>query len=70
MAPIPLCGYCQVRSGDKGDTLDLTVFAPNEGFDQALARQLTPEAILNHFRDIAQGPVAVYPLPKVRGIKS
>lgn len=69
MPRVPLRGYCQVRSGDKGNTADITVFAPNDGFYEALSRQLTPEAVLAHFRGLAEGPVQVYPLPFVRGIK-
>ncbi|EKP95267.1 AtuA-related protein [Thermaerobacter subterraneus] len=69
MARVALRGYCQVRSGDKGDTLDLTVFAPNDGFYRALEEQLTPAAVLEHFRGLARGPAEVYPLPRVRGIK-
>lgn len=63
-----LRGWCQVRSGDKGDTSDLTVFAPNQVFYQALIEQLTPAGVTEFFKGLVQGEVKVYPLPKVLGL--
>jgi hypothetical protein len=63
-----LRGYCQVRSGDKGDTSDLTVFAPNQAFYQALLEQLTAAQVTRFFKGLVRGRVKIYPLPKVLGI--
>lgn len=54
-----------VRSGDKGDISNVVVLAQDTEAYAALEAALQPEAIGDYMGDLVQGPVAVYPLPKL-----
>ena len=66
---IPLYRVCQARSGDKGDTCDISVFAPNAEIYDALLLGLTPQAVKAHFGDYVRGEVRRYELPNLQALK-
>jgi hypothetical protein len=58
-----------VRSGDKGDRSDLTLFADDQATYDALIEVLTPERVRSHFGDMVHGPVERFEAPNVWAIK-
>lgn len=68
-AEIPLYRVVQARSGDKGDAVDISVFAPNEEIFAALKQELTPEKVKAHFGDYVGGEVSRYEVPKLLALK-
>jgi hypothetical protein len=57
------------RSGDKGDTLDLTIVAYDEEGYQRLKRMLTPEYVRSVLNRVVPGPVQRYEVPNVLALK-
>jgi hypothetical protein len=55
------------RSGDKGDTSNICVFAREENQYDFLREQLTPQRVAAHFGDMVQGEITRYDLPKLHG---
>jgi hypothetical protein len=55
------------RSGDKGDTSNICVFARKPENYDLLKSQLTPEAVKTHFGEMVKGEVVRYDLPKLHG---
>ena len=60
---------CGVRSGDKGDRSDLTLFADDRATYDALLRVVTPEVVAEHFDGLVEGPVERFEVPNVWAIK-
>lgn len=60
---------CGVRSGDKGDRSDLTLFADDEAAYRAICDAVTVEVVAEHFGDLVEGPVARYEVPNVWALK-
>ena len=57
------------RTGDKGDTLIVSLFAYRDE-DYALLRDaVTAERLRAHLRGIVEGPVRRYELPNVAGLQ-
>lgn len=69
MASVQLRDICGVRSGDKGDRSDLTVFADDQATYEALLEVLTPEVVAAHFGDLVQGRVERFEAPNVLAVK-
>ena len=69
MATIPLREVCGVRSGDKGDISDLTLFADDEVTYLALLDAVTIDAVRAHFGELVNGPIERYEAPNVFAIK-
>jgi hypothetical protein len=55
------------RSGDKGDTSNICVFARAPKDYPYLCKFLTAERVKAHFGDMVQGEVLRYDLPKLHG---
>ena len=53
------------RTGDKGDTSNISVIAFDPARYELLRRHLTPEAVKAHFGWIVQGEVTRYELPQL-----
>jgi hypothetical protein len=66
---IMLRDLCGVRSGDKGDRSDLSLFADDEAAYEAVRAVVTAEAVAEHFGDLVQGPVERYEVPNVMALK-
>ncbi len=60
---------CGVRSGDKGDRSDLTLFADDRATYDALLEVVTPEVVAEHFDGLVEGPVERFEVPNVWAIK-
>lgn len=60
--------FADVRTGDKGDTLILSVFPRNDSDHAFLTETLTAEAVSTHFGNLATGPVRRTVLPTLHGI--
>jgi hypothetical protein len=66
---VELRDVCGVRSGDKGDTSDLTLFADDRETYDVLVEQVTPERVAAHFGALVKGPVDRYLVPNVLALK-
>jgi hypothetical protein len=60
---------CGVRSGDKGDTSDLTLFADDHETYALLVERVTTDRLVAHFRELVTGPVERHLVPNVLAIK-
>jgi len=67
MAEIYLNDIAHGRSGDKGDTSNVCVFARKPEYYAIIAREVTPEAVRRHFGDMVQGEITRYELPSLGG---
>jgi hypothetical protein len=66
---VMLRDVCGVRSGDKGDISDVTLFADDRQTYDLLVEQLTPGRVAAHFGDLVVGPVERYLVPNVLAVK-
>jgi hypothetical protein len=69
MATIQLRELCGVRSGDKGDISDLSLFADDDAAYEAILAAVTPERVKAHFGSMVRGPVERYEAPNVLALK-
>ncbi|AZN39595.1 AtuA-related protein [Paenibacillus albus] len=53
----------QARSGDKGNTVNIAVFAPSAEVYAVLLREVTAERVKGHFQSMVNGEVKRYVLP-------
>lgn len=69
MARVRLRDVCGVRSGDKGDISDLSLFADDRETYDALVEQVTEALVKDHFGSFVTGPVERYLVPNLFAIK-
>jgi len=69
MAAIQLRNLCGVRSGDKGDISDLSLFADDAEAYEAIRIAVTAEVVKAHFGDLVLGPVERHEAPNVWALK-
>ncbi|HEY4375846.1 MAG TPA: hypothetical protein VGM93_01760 [Acidimicrobiales bacterium] len=69
MARIQLRDLCGVRSGDKGDISDLSLFADDAEAYAAVREAVTAEVVRTHFGDLVHGAVERYEAPNVWALK-
>jgi hypothetical protein len=69
VATIRLVDLCGVRSGDKGDISDLTLFCDDDDAYEAVLAAVTPEAVADHLAPLVRGPVERYEARNVLAIK-
>ncbi len=67
MAEIYLNEIAHGRSGDKGDTSNVCVFARKPEYYAIIAREVTPETVHRHFGDMVKGEIVRYDLPSLGG---
>jgi hypothetical protein len=60
---------CGVRSGDKGDISDVSLFADDRATYDALVSEVTPERVATHFGALVRGRVERYLAPNVLALK-
>lgn len=60
-----LRSIAHARSGDKGDTAQISVIAYDPADYEHIAANVTVERIRTHFAPILRGPVTRYELPKL-----
>jgi hypothetical protein len=66
---VQLREVCGVRSGDKGDISDLTLFADDEETYRAICDAVTTDRVRAHFGDLVAGDVERYEAPNVWALK-
>ncbi|MFM7070063.1 MAG: hypothetical protein ACKOYM_11465 [Actinomycetes bacterium] len=69
VARVQLRDLCGVRSGDKGNRSDLTVFADDQRTYEVLVESLTASVVAEHFEGLVAGPVERYEVPNIWAIK-
>jgi len=67
MAVVYLHELAHGRSGDKGDTSNICVFARDPKDYPFLQRVLTVEKVRAHFGDMVKGDIVRYELPELQG---
>jgi len=65
MTPMKLREIAHSRTGDKGDTSNISVIAYDPKDYSLLAERVTVERVAAHFARIVSGPVRRYELPNV-----
>lgn len=69
MATVMLRDVCGVRSGDKGDISDLSLFADDRETYDALVEVVTAELVKEHFGSFVAGPVERFLVPNLLALK-
>lgn len=69
MATLQLRDLCGVRSGDKGDISDLSLFADDVAAYEVICREVTAERVAAHFGSLVQGSVTRHEVPNVWALK-
>jgi hypothetical protein len=69
VALIRLVDLCGVRSGDKGDISDLTLFCDDDEAYDAVLAAVTPAVVAAHFGELVRGEVERYEAQNVLAIK-
>jgi hypothetical protein len=67
MAQIHLIDIAHGRSGDKGDTSNVCVFARKPEYYSIIEREVTPEKVKEYFGDMVKGEVTRYAVPSLGG---
>ena len=57
------------RAGDKGNTLTLSLIPYREDDYELLCREATAEKVKEHLKEIIQGAVVRYELPKIKALQ-
>lgn len=55
------------RSGDKGDTSNVCVFAREDKYYRIIEREVTVEKVKEHFGDMVLGSITRYEVPSLNG---
>jgi len=66
---VQLAKIAHARSGDKGDKVDIGLFAYDEETYWILKREVTSERVAGHFREVASGSTVVYALDNLWALK-
>jgi hypothetical protein len=69
MSVVPLREICGVRSGDKGDISDLTLFADDAEVYDLLLREVTVDRVRAHFGSLVTGSIERYEARNVLAVK-
>lgn len=68
MAAIQLRQLALARSGDKGNTVNIGLFARSAEWYEVLVREVTPERVKEHFVGLVEGEVVRYLMPNIHAI--
>lgn len=68
MKRIQLKEIAQARSGDKGNTVNIGVFAKKKAYYPYLVEQMTAEKVKQFFQGLVFGEVVRYELPNIEGL--
>ena len=66
---IQLRQFCMVRSGDKGNTVDISLFAPTREIYDLLKKQVSAERVGEFYACMASGPTTRYEVANVLALK-
>ena len=67
MAKVYLKDIAHARSGDKGDTSNICIFARNREDYDFLKETLTTQAVSDHFGPMVKGTITRYEVPSLGG---
>ena len=67
MAEIYLKDIAHGRSGDKGDTSNICIFARNPEDYKLIKREVTVERVKEHFGDMVKGEIIRYEVKSLNG---
>jgi len=67
MAEVLLNDIAHGRSGDKGDTTNICIFAREPGFYEIIRREITVENVRQFFGDMVKGEIVRYEVPSLNG---
>lgn len=67
MAEVYLNQIAHGRSGDKGDTSNVCVFANRPEYYETIRREVTVEKVRSHFGDMVKGEIIRYEVPSLSG---
>ena len=67
MAEIYLNDIAHGRSGDKGDTSNVCVYARKPEYYKIIEREVTPAALHTYFGDMVKGEIIRYDIPSLGG---
>ena len=67
MREILLNDIAHGRSGDKGDTSNICVFARKPEYYEIINREVTPERLHDFFGDMVKGEIIRYEVPSLGG---
>ena len=67
MAEIYLNQIAHGRSGDKGDTSNVCIFARKPEYYEIIRREVTVQKVKEHFGDIVLGDIVRYEVPSLSG---
>lgn len=62
---LKLADFCQARSGDKADIVNVAVFAPSAPAFEVLRAQVTEEVVAAHLAPLVDGDVTRYVVPNL-----
>lgn len=65
---VSLTKLAHARSGDKGDTANVGLIALKDEYYPLLVREVTAEAVKNHFGPIVRGDVERFELPNLHAL--
>ncbi|MDQ8734667.1 hypothetical protein [Paenibacillus sp. LHD-38] len=68
MALVQLRHLAQARSGDKGNTVNIAVFASDASTYEVLIREVTAERVKTHFDGLVKGEVTRYLVPNLKAM--
>ncbi|MGM0882896.1 MAG: AtuA-related protein [Bacillota bacterium] len=68
MVLVQLRQIAQARSGDKGNTVNIAVFASNASKYEVLIREVTAERVKAHFDGLVSGEVTRYLVPNLHAM--
>lgn len=66
---IQLRRFCMARSGDKGNAVDISLFAPTRAIYEVLRESITAERVNAFFSCMASGPTQRYEVPNLMALK-
>ncbi|KUO79029.1 MAG: hypothetical protein APF81_24535 [Desulfosporosinus sp. BRH_c37] len=69
MPKVLLKDLTYTRSGDKGDISNIGLIAKDEKCWEIISREITPERVKQHFGQMVQGEVKVYPMPNIMALE-
>lgn len=67
MGKIYLNQIAHGRSGDKGDTSNVCIFARKPEYYEIIKREVTAEKVRAHFGDMIKGTIVRYDVPSLNG---
>lgn len=67
MPEIYLYDIAHGRSGDKGDTSNVCVYARKPEYYEIIKREVTPEKLKTYFGDMVKGEITRYEVPSLGG---